>query len=427
MYKGKKFLLTHIWLRGFSGAEINILELASYLHDQGAEVEVFTLYTSEPMLSIFQEKGIQVIDDIEYQFNVSDFDYVWVSQNLLPNKFIRSLGTKQVKLPKFLFLHMAALPEHVIEQPFIHQLENQISSGTLAISKEVVKYNLNRYFASIPNLMFYQNPAPQAYFDKRYRHKIGKLKRIIVISNHPPKEIIELGDYFKELDVTVDYYGVWTDNYELVTPSLISQYDCLIGIGKNIQYALSMGKPVYVYDHFGGPGFLTEDNFDIAEEYNFSGRCFSNRKDSLEIVNEIVSQFSESQEFYSTFGFERAKQKYSIAITVSNILKQVDLFVKDISIFDEYYVNYLLSMNELLKNSLVRLDNDVKNLWEQIRLDKLEIHKQIEEKMSIEKKHHQLEKEYSELNQELTLLKVSRFYKLSQIYQSLKHRIHRKG
>ncbi|MDW7798179.1 hypothetical protein SCQ32_01650 [Streptococcus canis] len=56
MYQGKRFLLTHIWLRGFSGAEINILELATFLKEAGAEVEVFTFLAKSPMLEEFQKK-----------------------------------------------------------------------------------------------------------------------------------------------------------------------------------------------------------------------------------------------------------------------------------------------------------------------------------------------------------------------------------
>lgn len=103
MYQGKRFLLTHIWLRGFSGAEINILELATYLKEAGAQVEVFTFLAKSPMLDEFQKNGIPVIDDSDYPFDVSQYDVVCSAQNIIPPAMIEALGKSQEKLPKFIF------------------------------------------------------------------------------------------------------------------------------------------------------------------------------------------------------------------------------------------------------------------------------------------------------------------------------------
>ena len=40
---------------------------------------------------------------------------------------------------------------------------------------------------------------------------------------------------------------------------------------------LQWGVPVYVYDYLGGPGYLTEANFSLAERNNFSGRGFEKK------------------------------------------------------------------------------------------------------------------------------------------------------
>ncbi|WNZ95418.1 hypothetical protein QYR60_05830 [Streptococcus iniae] len=145
MYKGKRFLLTHIWLRGFSGAEINILELATYLKKEGAKVEVFTFLASSPMIEEFQKRDISVIDDINYPFDINCYDVIFSAQNIIPSAIVNALGKKQEKCPKFIFIHMAALKEHVLEQPYIYGLEEKLSSATLAISEEIVQKNLKRF------------------------------------------------------------------------------------------------------------------------------------------------------------------------------------------------------------------------------------------------------------------------------------------
>ncbi|MEW6856332.1 hypothetical protein ABG752_11000 [Streptococcus iniae] len=79
---------------------------------------------------------------------------------------------------------------------------------------------------------------------------------------------------------------------------MIAGYDCVIGIGKNVQYCLAMGKPIYVYDHFKGPGYLTAENIEQAAFNNFSGRGFEKcRKTSQEIVSDLLAGYQSAQSF----------------------------------------------------------------------------------------------------------------------------------
>ncbi|MEW4354003.1 glycosyltransferase [Streptococcus pneumoniae] len=420
MFQNKKILITHIWLRGFGGAEINILELASFFKDNGAEVEVFTFFVKDPMKTEFEQRNIPVITDNFYPFDLTSYDYIWSAQNILPITIIKNLGQKRVKTPKFLFFHMAALPEHVLEQPFVYQLEEKISSTTLAVSQEIVDDNLHRFFGEIPNLQFYQNPVPPNYIQEKYRHTHSNLKKILVISNHPPQEIKELEDELKEFQVEVDYYGVWTDKYELVSPDLLTKYDCVIGIGKNIPYCLVMGKPIYVYDHFAGPGFLTDENFEIAEYHNFSGRGFETQKrTSKEIAEDILKHFSEAKEFQEK-NLEKFQKQFSLQYVVPSILQNIEDNGEIDIVFDSYYITYLLAMNIFIKDIVVRLDNDTVNLWNQVYYleDELGITKDF-----LRSRTDELDivtDKYRAIEKELALLKASRFYTLSLKWKKVK-------
>ena len=57
-----------------------------------------------------------------------------------------------------------------------------------------------------------------------------------------------------------------------------------------------MGVPVYVYDYLGGPGYLTEANFSLAERNNFSGRGFE-KKTSDELLKEIKEGYGPAGEW----------------------------------------------------------------------------------------------------------------------------------
>ena len=66
----------------------------------------------------------------------------------------------------------------------------------------------------------------------------------------------------------MDIFGLQS-KVELVTPELIQKYDVVLTIGKTVQYALLGNKVVYCYDHFGGMGYLSLKNYEIARYHNF--------------------------------------------------------------------------------------------------------------------------------------------------------------
>ncbi|MCK1237246.1 glycosyltransferase [Streptococcus uberis] len=412
MYKGKRFLLTHIWLRGFSGAEINILELATYLKEKGATVEVFTFLATSPMIEEFQKRDILVIDDIDHPFEITQYDVVFSAQNIIPPAIINALGKKQVKFPKFLFFHMAALQEHVLEQPYIYGLEEKISSGTLAISEEIVEKNLNRFFKRIPNLQYYPNPVPDSYATKNHIPKKTP-ETILVISNHPPQEILDMKPILAERGIQIDYFGVWSDHYELVSPELIDKYDCVIGIGKNAQYCLVMGKPIYIYDHFKGPGYLSDAIFEKTAYHNFSGRGFENsEKTAEELVSDLLEGYREAQEFQQ-HQLEHYRSQYIISYIVQQICKSIQVKSCEITLLPKEDIEYFKAMTLLTKTRIVRLENDVNNLWDAIHHYE---HLNKEKNYNI----NSLEKELSTTRFELNLIKESTLFKLHQFLRQIK-------
>ena len=114
---------------------------------------------------------------------------------------------------------------------------------------------------------------------------------IIVVSNHAPREIIDLQKFE---DISVTFFGLGCSNYQLITPEVLSKYDVVITIGKTVQYSLGMGIPVYEYDHFGGIGYITAENFEDTRKFNFSGRSSCRKISSEEIHNELIQGYDNS-------------------------------------------------------------------------------------------------------------------------------------
>lgn len=90
-------------------------------------------------------------------------------------------------------------------------------------------------------------------------------------------------------ECSIDYIGV-QHTPRFVDEKLLEQYDLVITIGRTVQQCFALKVPVYVYDYFGGPGYITKENFELAEMNNFSGRGF-NRKNVEELCEDIVTNY----------------------------------------------------------------------------------------------------------------------------------------
>ena len=107
-----------------------------------------------------------------------------------------------------------------------------------------------------------------------------------MVSNHLPEEVVEALDLLKQSGVQVKRIGLPEASRRL-TPSDIDEADAVMTIGKTVQYAFRSGCPVYIYDHFFGPGWLTPTNCESAEYFNFSGRCTPVRKSAQQLFGEL--------------------------------------------------------------------------------------------------------------------------------------------
>jgi hypothetical protein len=230
------------------------------------------------------------------ELTADKFDLVWVHHQQIPVSLLESLESS-ASTPFFLFHHMS--PYEALETPFLRDLENSLASVVLANSYETADTLKN--LLSTGNIRVLGNPAPNNFFDNRVTEPKTQLKNILVVSNHVPQELPKaLSMLLEDKSVTkVDYIGVGA-KHRLLTPEILSRYDLVITIGKTVQYALAVGVPVYIYDRFGGPGFLTKKNFSTAFWYNFSGRGFKDvRLSPRQLYLDIKKNYhSRAMEFY---------------------------------------------------------------------------------------------------------------------------------
>ena len=71
----------------------------------------------------------------------------------------------------------------------------------------------------------------------------------------------------------------------------------MVPFGKPVQYAFACGVPVFCYDHFGGPGYLSAESFEAAESRNFSGRCRPGARAPEVLAREILDDYAKGLAF----------------------------------------------------------------------------------------------------------------------------------
>lgn len=356
-FKGKRFVLTHWALAVLGGSENNILQLAEYIKERGGLVEFFTYAFDDPLKKIINEKNIPVrVDDIdlfdqlqktEIRYDLSKTDFVIICQNTIPIDIIKQLNDKAIKT-KFIFFHMSSHIGLAMESPLFYDLESKIASKILTISEETTTEQIERLLGNnIQNLVYYRNPVPDSFIDRKLRADYPKIpKKIAVISNHPPEEVVELVHdiSMKSKKVKIEFIGRWSNNPKLVTAGLLSKYDVVVSIGKTVQYCLVMGIPVYIYDRFGGQGYVTD--YDAAKRRNFSGRD-AGKKTTDVIADELLKEYKTAVK-YQEENIEFFRKEFLL----SNVAPLVFNDKEDVVLnnnFSQQYINYLISIQLLLK------------------------------------------------------------------------------
>lgn len=295
-------LIVQPFLFTLSGSEIISLELAEALTSQGSHVAIATWgWSAELAEEVTKIPGLELFDLESNEFKqyckTTKIDLVWVHQGLVPKELLPQPPADM----RFVFAHLSAF--NSFERPFAPLIETVLADLVYFVSPETEEiFKAQGLLAKIPasKKHIFSNPTPASFGKVPSSTYRGPLRSILVVSNHLPPELIEVIVILRKRGLEVTVVGSPNENIDStpqrVTADLISQHDCVVSIGKTVQYTLRSGKPLYCYDYFGGPGWLSDENFEKALHYNFSGRGFA-RKNALEIADEIVNGYTDAKEF----------------------------------------------------------------------------------------------------------------------------------
>ena len=302
IYKLNALILTN-HMADIGGSEIVALEIGELLQKAGYRVSLHCNYLAEPMASLLFNSQIVASDSDNFP-NVFEYDFVWSQHHVISLALAHNPQPDRWET-RFVSAHLSPYePFEAIgivsglylgSRIVANSLETALRLSELAVDPEKVVLSYN----ACPESFWSDNVTPKNY-----------LKRILLVSNHPPIEVLEALQFLQAAGIDVHHIGS-TGEYRRVRPEDITNADAVITIGKTVQYAVMGATPIYCYDHFGGPGWLVAGNFEIAEKFNFSGRGCGEQKTPNQIATEILEGHALSAEFVYTKRVSR-RELYSL-------------------------------------------------------------------------------------------------------------------
>ena len=280
----RALIATH-HLAGYAGSEVFTLELAAELREMGWEVCVAALLIGEPMMSEFNKRGLRIVDMLTESSVLSNakFDLAWVHHSPV----LYELLLRKIEAVTLVFCSLShfepleAVPDcpDSVDLLLAHSIENK-------------NHIVNSTGWSGHQVHVFPNAVPGSYWAHAKAASSPSLKRMAIISNHPPAELLQAAQALRKDGIEVAHIGAGGLQL-LVDADFLCRYDTVVSIGKTVPYCLALKIPVYCYDHFGGPGWLHEGNLDLASQNNFSGRGFP-QKTAQAIALEITGGYHES-------------------------------------------------------------------------------------------------------------------------------------
>ena len=301
-------------LHAWGGSEVLSLEVAEVL-SKNYQVTVCANVVGNEIFSLYKDTEITITNNPS-EVDLRDFQFIWSQHLVMPlcrgfqhlDKFDGIINS--IHLSPYEPFELAALTY----APAIGAKIIANSAETSLRIKQLLKHEVH-----IENL---SNAAPNKFFEeiKYLPQNVLKPQSICIVSNHIPSELREAAKLLQEDGINVQAFGIGQKNYKRLTKEDVQNFDAIISIGKTVQYGILSRRPVYCYDRFGGPGYITPNNINKALAHNFSGRCCGRKLTPLELKTEILENFKDflsdvnllTESFKDKFSLEKFIEKISV-------------------------------------------------------------------------------------------------------------------
>lgn len=414
----KSVLITNYEITQYSGSEINASTIAKRMKELGYKVYMAALSFDDPLYSDVKDNFDVCIDlkKDEFDFSSIEFEIIWSHHFFLLDWLIFD---KKVKAKKIIYSSLSG--KEYFEAPPIYANELNL---VLANSPET-EHQLN--IDGVQNVQLFENYSFLEYFNRDIQ--IKDLKQIAIVSNHIPEELNETTKLLRENGYVVDIYGI-EGKQELITDKVLEKYDAVITIGKTVQYCMSLKIPVYVYDRFGGAGYLKMSNMEQNRAHNFSGRSYE-KKNKEELYRDIIEDFPNvlkeleqiKQYALENFCFEKKVDKLINQLNTQNDVNLETIREK----YKKYSRNLMASKNLIIyiqrKQEKIKEKEKDQVAFDYLELQKVKLNEKDEEIGQYKEKIKKLERINSKTSMELKTIKNSKSWEIIEKLRKIRKKI----
>jgi hypothetical protein len=320
-----RFLITTIYLKDFTGSEINAFQLSQALMALGHSVDIATFNNGLPIEEKCKAIGVRVINLLKEEPGELVYDVIWAHHAPV---LTHLLFKWKVSPARILFSCLGSLES--LESPPLYFDEIPLFLGnSMAIRDRLIEYGLEK-----EKFYYFPNYALSSSFALCRRTWAEELKKVVVISNHPQPEVVDFAKIAEQHGLQVDFVGLIPPGKPaFVDEALLLKYDLVMTIGKTAPYCFALKIPFYCYDNFGGPGYITPENYQIAEDYNFSGRGFDRHLTGQEIFEQVCQEYHLGLASVD-FLFKKGQERFCLENNLNKLLPRIEkLPVLDITGF----------------------------------------------------------------------------------------------
>lgn len=349
----RSVLLTNYQMTGFSGSELDTLNIANYFLSKDYDVTIFTFRYGYPLLGEIDER-IKIVTSMNIGDMKKKYNIIWAHHFPLLDYLLFFQGISAD------YIHYVSLSSFT-DYECLPEYYNELNLNSILSYEGKMVLKDENY--DISNINIFTNYSPRECFD--YKIKNHKLKKICIVSNHVPEELLQFVSYFNKTNKNskIDIYGRGF-NYTKVTPNILYKYDLVISIARTIYDALALGIPAYCYDRFGGDGYITTNNISDSYNFNFSGRFSHKKMNYIDLYNDITDNYSKSlkeltklRKFaYENFCFEKMmdrtirKLKKTKKFNIDKVIMKYPHLVRKAPLFYNRLNDEITKLNKYKKN-----------------------------------------------------------------------------
>lgn len=357
-----KVLVTNQSIKYYSGSEINAVQICEALKSREIEADIGTFIFGSPLSQVVSKKGIKVINLLDAFDEPLNYDLVWAHH---APTLAELLYKKNISDTKIIFSSLSPIvPLECV--PVFHQDIHYFLSHSNENFKVMIRDGV-----AAEKIHYFPNYVPEKFFSMARTAHNPVIRTVAVISNHVPAEVRDFAGIARSNNIHVTFYG-FEDKQAYVDENLLLKYHLVISIGKTVQYCLGLKIPVYIYDHFGGPGYLTGENYEFSEVNNFSGRKSEIIRNGAELFEDIVTGYPKNLGLLDEL-FERCHRDFCLESNLDKLLSDVKgIPVTNIKTFrsrntlaERVYASYLelqrknLHLHNVVKAKDEEIDNTI--------------------------------------------------------------------